>query len=101
MRSVISDDAFNTLLNDHSIVIVLFKSNWNDACRFVLPAFKALRKQYPKYTFTTVDVDVCRAAAADVEDLPTFRVYVDTKHTGTYVGTEGNDLRAWVESIKP
>lgn len=100
MHTVRHDDTFRTILAEHRKVIVFFIAYWNNPCKRMYPAFKALAQQHgSKCKFITVDVNMCHDAAADVDDLPTFHAYLDETQTHAYVGTDGNELRTWVEGI--
>jgi thioredoxin len=83
-------------------VIVDFTASWCPPCKMIGPKFEALASSYPTIKFVKVDVDQNSEAAefANVQAMPTFKVYKDGVEVGELVGTSEDKLKELLEKHK-
>lgn len=92
-------DAAINLAPPDQLLIVDASAPWCAACRTAEPAFEELARSFPICSFLTIDVDVSRDVAQQLEisSIPSFFFFKDAKRVDVIRGASPDALRAAVE----
>ncbi len=103
VKEVNTFDELLKLLQSTSIVIIDFYATWCGPCKMISPHFAKIAEKYADRTDVVfVKVDVDKVQEADVEAMPTFRVYKGVQLIDQIQGAPPpKQLEMWVASHIP
>ncbi|MBG6185407.1 thioredoxin 1 [Arthrobacter sp. CAN_A214] len=73
----ITEKTFETILNDHEIVLIDFWAGWCAPCRSFAPTYSAASEKHPDIAFTKVDTEAEQelSAKAGISSIPTLMAF--------------------------
>ena len=73
----LSEDNLQSIITDHSFVVVQYSATWCGNCRIMKPKFKKLASEMPDANFVIVDAEKFPESRklATVDNLPTFAIF--------------------------
>ncbi|WP_028281130.1 thioredoxin domain-containing protein [Arthrobacter sp. H5] len=73
----ITENTFQTLLNDNEIVLIDFWAGWCAPCRRFAPTYSAASEKHPDIAFAKVDTEAEQAlsAKAGISSIPTLMAF--------------------------
>ena len=73
----ITEKTFETLLNDHEIVLIDFWAGWCAPCRSFAPTYSAASEKHPDIAFAKVDTEAEQAFStkAGISSIPTLMAF--------------------------
>merc|ERR1711959_718677 len=99
MKQITDKAEFDALIGGSKVVAVDFTAAWCGPCKMIGPKFEKLSTEFTNIECIKVDVDEGEdiAAWAEIQAMPTFKVYKDGKEVGNSVGASEEKLKALLE----
>ena len=96
------DAAIAATTNGGKPLIIDFTASWCPPCQMIGPVFERLAGEIPEVTFKKVDVDNNSEAAqaAQIQAMPTFKVYKDGAEEETMRGANQEGLTTMINKHK-
>ena len=85
--------------NSAPLNVLYFTASWCGPCKMIAPHVESLAQKYPNVNFYKIDVDVFEelSASAEVECMPTFRLYKNNELVESLEGADANALTQLVQ----
>tara|TARA_Y100001936_G_C15952997_1_gene601232 strand:+ start:425 stop:748 length:324 start_codon:yes stop_codon:yes gene_type:complete len=85
--------------NSAPLNVLYFTASWCGPCKMIAPHVESLSQKYPNVNFYKIDVDVFEelSASAEVECMPTFRLYKNNELVESLEGADANALTQLVQ----
>jgi thioredoxin 1 len=96
----VNDENFESIIKEHSPILIKFGAQWCGPCRMMEPMLKELEADFPDITFAHCDTDKSTETASklSIVSLPTLVMFKEGKEVGRIVGVQSgkSGIKKWI-----